>query len=137
LNVKGRYKHGASVIARLFRRGKRWTWLRARVDFVRSQVPQMKVSEIIKHLLNPQGAPRDGVTILGGEPFLQPNGLLALMQSLKRRDQHIMLYTGYTLEDLLSRDDRSIKRILGAKIKFEMSCQTLFGLMSYRYWRHC
>jgi hypothetical protein len=59
------------------------------------------------------------------------------MQSLKRRDQHIMLYTGYTLEDLLSRDDRSIKRILGAKIKFEMSCQTLFGLMSYRYWRHC
>ena len=73
---------------------------------------EMKVSEVIERLLDPQGAPRDGVTILGGEPFLQPNGLLALMQSLKRRDQHITLYTGYTLEDLLRRDDRSIKRIL-------------------------
>jgi anaerobic ribonucleoside-triphosphate reductase activating protein len=49
---------------------------------------------------------------LGGEPFLQPKGLLALTQALKRRDQHITLYTGYTLEDLLSRDDRTIRRTL-------------------------
>lgn len=73
---------------------------------------EMKVSETIERLLDPQGAPRDGVTILGGEPFLQPEGLLALMQSLKRRDQHITLYTGYTLEDLVNRNDRRIWRIL-------------------------
>ncbi len=72
----------------------------------------MKVSEVIERLLDPQGAPRDGVTILGGEPFLQPEGLLALIQSLKRRDQHITLYTGYTLEDLANRNDRTIRRIL-------------------------
>src|SRR5215510_3820217 len=52
---------------------------------------EMKVSEVSERLLDPQGARRDGVTILGGEPILQPNGLLALMQSLKQRDQHITL----------------------------------------------
>jgi|SRR5262245_18739874 len=48
----------------------------------------------------------------GGEPFLQPKGLLALTRALKRRDQHVTLYTGYTLKDLISRDDRTISRIL-------------------------
>jgi len=33
----------------------------------------MKISEVVERLLDPQGAPRDGVTILGGEPFLQPH----------------------------------------------------------------
>jgi anaerobic ribonucleoside-triphosphate reductase activating protein len=73
---------------------------------------EMKVSEVIERLLDPQGAPRDGVTILGGEPFLQAEGLLALMQSLKQLDQHITLYTGYRLEDLASRNDQTIMRIL-------------------------
>jgi anaerobic ribonucleoside-triphosphate reductase activating protein len=72
----------------------------------------MTVDEIIKRMLDPQGAPRDGVTILGGEPFLQPKGLLALMRSLKQRDQHTTIYTGYTLEDLVSRNDQTINQIL-------------------------
>jgi anaerobic ribonucleoside-triphosphate reductase activating protein len=73
---------------------------------------EMTVGEIIERLLDPQGAPRDGVTILGGEPFLQPEGLLGLMQSLKHRNQHITLYTGYTPEDLAARNDQTIRRIL-------------------------
>ena len=73
---------------------------------------EMTVSEVSEHLLESQGAPRDGVTILGGEPFLQPEGLLALMQSLKQRDQHITLYTGYTLEDLANRNDQTVRQIL-------------------------
>jgi anaerobic ribonucleoside-triphosphate reductase activating protein len=73
---------------------------------------KMKVSEVIERLLDPQGEPRDGVTILGGEPFLQPEGLLALMQSLKLREQHITLYTGYRLEDLATRNDQTIRRVL-------------------------
>ncbi len=73
---------------------------------------EMNVAEILERLLAPEGEPRDGVTILGGEPFLQPKGLLALMQSLKHREQHITLYTGYTLDDLIGRNDRTISRIL-------------------------
>lgn len=73
---------------------------------------EMKISEIIELLLAPEGSPRDGVTILGGEPFLQPNGLLALLQTLKQRDQHVTLYTGYTLEQLIARPETSIRQIL-------------------------
>ena len=72
----------------------------------------MKVSEVIERLLDPQGEPRDGVTILGGEPFLQLRGLLALMRSLKQRDLHITLYTGYRLDDLAGRNNRTISQIL-------------------------
>ena len=73
---------------------------------------EMNAAEILERLLAPEGEPRDGVTILGGEPFLHPKGLLALMRLLKQRDQHITLYTGHTLEDLVERDDQTIRRIL-------------------------
>lgn len=72
----------------------------------------MNVTEIVERLLAPEGEPRDGVTILGGEPFLQPKGLLALMRSLKQREQHVTLYTGYTLDDLVGRNDHPISQIL-------------------------
>ncbi|MCI0388076.1 MAG: radical SAM protein [Acidobacteria bacterium] len=73
---------------------------------------EMSVAEIVERVLAPEGEPRDGVTILGGEPFLQPEGLLALIRSLKQRDQHITLYTGYTLDDLTGRNDQTISQIL-------------------------
>jgi anaerobic ribonucleoside-triphosphate reductase activating protein len=73
---------------------------------------EMNVTEIVERLLAPEGEPRDGVTILGGEPFLQPKGLLALMRSLKQREQHVTLYTGYTLDDLVGRNDHPISQIL-------------------------
>jgi len=63
----------------------------------------MGVREVVERVLDPIGEPRDGVTVLGGEPFLQPDGLLALMVALKRREQHVTLYSGYTLEELSSR----------------------------------
>lgn len=73
---------------------------------------EMNIAEIVERLLVPEGEPRDGVTILGGEPFLQLGGLIALMRSLKQRDQHITLYTGYTLDDLAGRNDQTINQIL-------------------------
>ncbi len=73
---------------------------------------EMTIGEAIEQLLAPEGEPRDGVTILGGEPFLQPDGLLALMRMLKGRDEHITLYSGYTLEQLLARPEPAIKPIL-------------------------
>jgi anaerobic ribonucleoside-triphosphate reductase activating protein len=73
---------------------------------------EMTVSEVVEAVLAPEGAPRDGVTVLGGEPFLQPEGLLALMTALKVRNQHITLYSGYKLEELLSRSDLAINQVL-------------------------
>ena len=73
---------------------------------------EMSVSEVVKATLDPGGAPRDGVTVLGGEPFLQPEGLLSLVMRLKAHGQHVTLYSGYTLEELLSRHDPVISQIL-------------------------
>ena len=73
---------------------------------------EMTVGEVVEAVLDPEGAPHDGVTVLGGEPFLQPEGLLALITALKARDQHITLYSGYTLEELLSRFDPVIDQVL-------------------------
>ena len=44
---------------------------------------------------------RDGVSILGGEPFAQAEGLLALVKELRAKGcPHIVCYSGYTLEAL-------------------------------------
>lgn len=72
----------------------------------------MSVEEVVRRVLDPAGAPRDGVTILGGEPFYQPDGLIALIRKLKILRQHITLYTGYTLESLRARRNPAIDEVL-------------------------
>lgn len=72
----------------------------------------MSVGEVVDLLLDQEGAPRDGVTILGGEPFVQHENLSLLLSELKRRDQHITLYSGYTLEELRARLEPSVREAL-------------------------
>ena len=57
-------------------------------------------------------ANHDGVTILGGEPFDQPEGVAELIMRLKENSLHITVYTGYTLEILVSKNDEQISQIL-------------------------
>ena len=45
-------------------------------------------------LRDPAGAPRDGISVLGGVPFAQPAGLAALLEALD--GLHRCVYTGYT-----------------------------------------
>jgi len=47
----------------------------------------------------------DGVTISGGEPFLQSRELLPFVQELSRGGYHIMMYSGYLWANLLGRPD--------------------------------
>ena len=54
----------------------------------------------------------DGVTILGGEPFDQPESLQILVERLKAKNYHLVIYSGYTLEGLLARNSKSINQIL-------------------------
>lgn len=73
------------------------------------------VGSLADALLDP-AYPRNGVSILGGEPFIQPDGLLALVRALRERGcRHILVYTGYTFESLLARARRqpAIAGILG------------------------
>ena len=53
-------------------------------------------------------APIDGFTISGGEPFLNPNALNSLVQSLVSISDDILIFTGYTIEELLEQNDEEI-----------------------------
>lgn len=44
----------------------------------------------------------DGVTVSGGEPFLQVEGLKGFVKRLKEMGYHIIVYTGYTYEEIVA-----------------------------------
>jgi anaerobic ribonucleoside-triphosphate reductase activating protein len=49
---------------------------------------------------------------LGGEPFDQIDGLEKLVINLKQQNYHLTIYTGYTLEELLKKNNYKIRNIL-------------------------
>ena len=69
---------------------------------------EMSVGETVRLLLDATGEPRDGVTVLGGEPFMQHESLTPLLRELKVRGLHVTLYSGYTLEELRARPEKSV-----------------------------
>lgn len=56
---------------------------------------------------------RDGLTISGGEPFLQAQALYKLVNLIRaKRDIGIIVYTGYTLDEILQSKDLYMCRFL-------------------------
>jgi anaerobic ribonucleoside-triphosphate reductase activating protein len=48
----------------------------------------------------------EGITVSGGEPFLQAGALAVLLGEIKaRRDYGVIIYTGFVYEDLLTRSE--------------------------------
>lgn len=55
----------------------------------------------------------EGITISGGEPFLQADALYALLKELRKcRDFGVIIYTGYTVEELKALHNEKIDAIL-------------------------
>ena len=56
----------------------------------------------------------DGVTFSGGDPIYQSNAFLELAKEIKKRNLNIMLYTGFTYEELLQmkENDNSLNELL-------------------------
>lgn len=52
----------------------------------------------------------NGVTISGGEPFLQGSALLPLLKQIKSLSLNCWVYTGYTHEEIL--DNKNFKQLL-------------------------
>jgi len=69
------------------------------------------ISDIVEEV-DKKSPEHDGVSILGGEPFDQPESLHILVEKLKAKNYHLVIYSGYTLESLLARESESVKRIL-------------------------
>ena len=69
-----------------------------------------EASEIVKDVAE-QGDKIEGITILGGEPFDQLDGLLFLVTECKNIGYTVILFTGYVYEKLLLRNDKRIMDI--------------------------
>lgn len=52
-----------------------------------------------------------GITISGGEPFLQAKALIPLLKEIKK-SKDVVIYTGYTIEKLQSMSDPVIDELL-------------------------
>ena len=59
---------------------------------------QMTVSDLVATI--DKHTPLKKITISGGEPLLQPDGLLELVRSLRKRGYDIAVYTGNSLADV-------------------------------------
>lgn len=56
---------------------------------------------VIEHLLQAKADfDLEGVTFLGGEPFLQAQGLAVVAQEARQAGLSVMVFTGYTLREL-------------------------------------
>jgi anaerobic ribonucleoside-triphosphate reductase activating protein len=58
------------------------------------------------------GGEVEGVTLLGGEPFEQVDGLLHFAEGARSLDLSVLIFTGYTLEELRSRRDPATDGLL-------------------------
>ena len=56
------------------------------------------IDDIIKEIDN--NPLLDGVTLTGGEPFLQADALIDFVKQIKQRQLHVMIYSGYTYEEI-------------------------------------
>ena len=72
---------------------------------------EIEVEEIIRRI--PKNLRVDGLTISGGEPFDQAEGIAELIRWFEKNYcGDILVFTGYTYEELARSQDRSIQDIL-------------------------
>lgn len=57
-------------------------------------------------------SPIDGFTISGGEPFYCPEALNVLVHSLSGVSDDILIFTGYTIEELREQKNESVDSVL-------------------------
>ncbi len=72
----------------------------------------LELGELLEQLRGAQDI--EGLSILGGEPFHQAEGLSELACQAQSLGFGVMVYTGYTLEALQARADPAVDRLLSA-----------------------
>ncbi len=70
----------------------------------------MDVEELANKIIS---ANREGMTISGGDPFLQAEAVAQLIECIRADiDQGVILYTGYTLEELKNMHNKEVDHLL-------------------------
>ncbi len=81
-------------------------------ELQRAEAGREMTAEEILRLLAAITDPVDGITISGGEPFARPEPLSRLMRALAKRWEDILIFTGYTYEQLLAQNSAEVKTVL-------------------------
>ncbi|HET7228701.1 MAG TPA: 4Fe-4S single cluster domain-containing protein [Longimicrobium sp.] len=68
------------------------------------------VAELAREILAAERL--DGVTVSGGEPMEQPGAVAELLAAVRAAGKTAWVYSGYTLEELLARQDAEVDRVL-------------------------
>ena len=98
-------------------------------------VPNVSVDDVFLAILKASGTQIIGITITGGEPFAQIDELCDLVGKLRRFTDDILIYTGYTLTELLKAKNNKTMNVLdsiavlidGKYINSENDCEPLIG----------
>ena len=53
-----------------------------------------------------------GITLSGGEPFLQPLELVKLIEKIKNKNLNVITYTGFTYEELIQSKNKNVLEFL-------------------------
>ncbi len=71
----------------------------------------LTISGLARELLRAD-IPRDGVTISGGDPLGQPLACAEIVGHLKDAGVHVIVYTGFTFEQLICAKNAAIENVL-------------------------
>lgn len=72
---------------------------------------EIKVESIADLILSSKNI--EGITITGGEPFMQSGDLIHLIKLLKsKKDLGVIVYSGFTIEQLKSKNETAINEFL-------------------------
>lgn len=61
----------------------------------------------VKDIVNGLTGQAEGVTVSGGEPFMQAHGLKALLKAVKGSGLTTVVYTGFSYDELMARKEAS------------------------------
>jgi anaerobic ribonucleoside-triphosphate reductase activating protein len=76
---------------------------------------ESEVQEIVNSIESAQQESSiEGITLLGGEPFEQPSALAEIAQAAHQRGLSVMVFSGYTLEEIRSSNHLGVQRLLEA-----------------------
>jgi len=74
----------------------------------------MSAERLAEHFLSVKGT--EGITISGGEAFLQAEALTEMIKLIRdvRPDYGVIIYTGFTIEELRDKKDASVDALIAA-----------------------
>ncbi|GMU63262.1 MAG: radical SAM protein [Myxococcaceae bacterium] len=71
----------------------------------------LEAADVARRVLETPGI--EGLSVLGGEPFEQPRAVAEVCRTVRAGGRSVMVYSGYTLEELRARRAADVDALLG------------------------